>query len=315
MSRCEECLARIDFYLDDELRDDDLEIFNAHLEECTSCRIQLEERRAFLEGIRSSRPLYVAPNALRDRIAQLLEEAPPAAPVDAPEARPRVEEIRPADPPARLRLGLRPVVAMAASVLVVAGTAVLWTLSERQARANAFVDTAILSHQREISGRLPMELQTNSEAQITQWFERKVPFHLRLPSYSGDQKQNDLYTLRGARLVAFKGDYAAYVCYRIGPQPISLLVTSASSAVASGGESTVSRGIAFHSHRKDGLQVVTWSVHGLTYALVSSVTVNGRQSCVICHANPKDKEFLRGVTTHPWGVANSALANTITPEK
>jgi anti-sigma factor RsiW len=309
MNRCEECLSRIDFYLDDELRDDDLEIFKHHLDTCASCREQLDERRLLVECVRSARPLYSASSAFRDRISQMLEQG------QAPESRPKVEEIRPAASSSKRRAWLKPLAALAASIFVVAGTGMLWTLSARQARANAFVETAVTTHQREISGRLPIELRTNSEAEITQWFAQKVPFHFRLPSYSDGHKQNDSYTLKGARLVAFKGDYAAYISYRIGPQPISLLVTSASSALASGGESMLSKGIAFHTHQRDGLQVVTWSVHGLTYALVSSVTLSGRRSCVVCHADPKDKELLRGAKQHPWHAANKTLAGSIAPEK
>jgi anti-sigma factor RsiW len=280
MNLCEDCFSRIDFYLDDELRGEDLGIFNDHVDWCAFCRRQLAERRLLLESVRASRPLYVASSEFLGRMAQLLEQEQAAV-------SPRnVQESRPFSPSKR-RAWLRQLGALAASVLFVAVAAVLWNLSERQARANAFLETAIVTHQREISGRFPMEVRTNSEPEITQWFAHKVPFNFRLPSYSGAQKQNNIYALRGARLVGFEGDYAAYVCYNIGTQPISLLVTSASSAIASGGESTLSRGIAFHSHRQDGLQVVTWSVHGLTYALVSGVNLPGRQSCVVCHAAPK----------------------------
>jgi anti-sigma factor RsiW len=313
MNRCDDCLSRIDFYLDDELREDDLEIFKRHIDLCASCREELDWRHLFVERVRSSRPLYVAPSEFRDRISQMLEQEQ--------ESGTNVQEMRPVVSPPKLRPSpkrqswSRPLAALAASAFVVAGTATLWTVSERQVRANAFVETAITTHQREVGGRLSMELRTNSEAEVTQWFAQKVPFHFRLPSYSDGQKQNDLYTLKGARLVAFKGDPAAYITYRMGSQPISLLVTSASSAIASGGDATVSRGIAFHSHRRDGLQVVTWSVHGLTYALVSSVSVSGRQSCIVCHADPKDKELLRGANPRPWHVAEETPDNRLAPEK
>jgi anti-sigma factor RsiW len=300
MTRCEEGLSHIDFFLDGELCNGELKLFEKHLAECPSCRAELEERRLFLEHIRSSRPLHVASAEFRNRIAQTLQQEQNAEPLPAREAPSKVVTIKPAGGSSKRQPWSRPLLALAASVLAAAGLSMLWSLSERQARANAFVETAITTHQREISGRLPIELQTNSEAEITKWFTQKVPFQFRLPDYSAGQKQKDSYTLRGARLVAFKGDYAAYVAYRIGAQPISLLVTSASSAIASGGEATMSRGIAFHSHHQDGLQVFTWSVHGLTYALVSSVTVPGRQSCVVCHANSRGKELLRGAKANLW---------------
>jgi ribose 1,5-bisphosphokinase PhnN len=78
-------------------------------------------------------------------------------------------------------------------------------------------------------------------------------------------------------------------------QIISLVLTSASSSVAAGGEETVSKGITFHAHRRDELQVVTWSVHNLTYALVSAVDLPISQSCAVCHASAKDKTLIQNL--------------------
>jgi hypothetical protein len=147
MNLCEDCLSRIDFYLGDELRDEDLEIFNDHVEWCAFCRRQLAERRLVLESVRASRPLYVASSEFQARMAPLLEQEQSVVSLH------NVQEIRPFSPSKR-RAWLRLTDALAASVLFLAGAAVLWTLSERQARANAFLETAIVAHQREISGSL-----------------------------------------------------------------------------------------------------------------------------------------------------------------
>jgi hypothetical protein len=99
----------------------------------------------------------------------------------------------------------------------------------------------------------------------------------------------------GGRLVDFKEAHAAYISYRMHAQIISLVLTSASSSVAAGGEKTVSQGLIFHAHRRDELQVVTWSVHNLTYALVSAVNLPISQSCAVCHANAKDKNLIQNL--------------------
>jgi anti-sigma factor RsiW len=315
MSHCEECRSRIDFYLDDELRGDELRSFQSHVNNCAECRKELEVRRTFLEKIRSSRPLYEASEEFRDRISQLLDLEEPVTPRARPAFKRRLEDIRldteTVAPPPKRRTWARPLTAIAASLFLVASVAVFWKMAERQRKVNSFVDMAVTTHERQVSGRLPIELSSSSEAEVTDWFASKVPFRFRLPSYSQGQKQKDLYKLLGARLVAFKNDYAAYVAYRIGDQPISLLVTSTARAVASGGDSTVSDGITFHSHRKDNLQVITWSVHNLTYAIVSNVAVKGRQSCVICHTDPKDKDLLRGAKkqlSHPLNTRMEAAS-------
>jgi len=93
MNRCDECLSLIDFYLDDELRDDDLGVYKDQLDQCVSCRQELEERRLFLERVRSSRPLHVASGTFRNRLSQMLDQ----------ESWPNVEEIRPVISPSKRR--------------------------------------------------------------------------------------------------------------------------------------------------------------------------------------------------------------------
>ena len=65
--------------------------------------------------------------------------------------------------------------------------------------------------------------------------------------------------------------------------------------MAWGGEQTRAKGLIFHTHRKGELQVVTWSVHNLTYALVSGVDVPSAQSCAVCHESAKERELIQGL--------------------
>ena len=53
--------------------------------------------------------------------------------------------------------------------------------------------------------------------------------------------------------------------------------------LAPAGEQIPSGGIIFHYSRQANFNVITWSNHGLTYALVSSLPGSGRQSCMVCH--------------------------------
>jgi anti-sigma factor RsiW len=74
VNQCEVNISRIDLYLDDELAGGDLEAFNRHMRECSSCREELIERRRFLERIRAARPLYAASPKLRAEVAAVLGE-------------------------------------------------------------------------------------------------------------------------------------------------------------------------------------------------------------------------------------------------
>ena len=297
MSRCDEPASRIDLYLDGELRGDELEAFNHHIEQCGSCRRALSERRRFHEQIRSARPLYEPSSEFRAKMAAVL-----AAPADGSSgASERSEAARTAakghTPFWRLWLRSKPIPALVACTLAIAGIVTLWKVSQRDARANAFVDMAVEIHRQQLAGQLPLEITTNSPKEISTWFADKVPFYFRLPVSQEANGQSQRYELTGGSLVNFRGTHAAYIAYRMKAQIISLVVTSTSTSVALGGEETTSKSITFHTHRKGELQVVTWSVHNLTYALVSGVNVPTRQSCAVCHTGAKERDLIRNLTS------------------
>jgi anti-sigma factor RsiW len=158
-----------------------------------------------------------------------------------------------------------------------------------------FALMAVDTHMRRLRGQLPLEVVSDSPQQISFWFAGKVAFRLKLPNYQESSGQEKLYRLEGARLVGFKNDYAAYVAYQMRQRPITLVVTSNSVAMPSGGEQIVSKGLTFHYHSISGLKVITWADHGLTYALVSDLEERGQQSCLVCHEGTKDRDFIEGL--------------------
>jgi anti-sigma factor RsiW len=293
VSHCEINLARIDLFLDDELSGGELEVFNRHLRECSSCREELTERRRFLERIRATRPSYSVSAELRREVAAILGE--PAGSGTVPAQGSAVRRMTGKNRAWLAWLSSRPIPALVAFMLAIAGVTFLARLSLTEARANAFVDMAAQTHRRQLAGQLPLEVQTNSPSEISAWFVDKVPFQFRLPTYQEVGGHAQKYELTGGALVDFKGARAAYISYRMGAQTISLVLTSASSSVAAGGEKTVAKSLTFHAHRRDDLQVVTWSVHNLTYALVSAVNLPISQSCVVCHARANDRKLIQNL--------------------
>jgi mycothiol system anti-sigma-R factor len=79
MKGCDSYGMNIQLYLDKELIGQDLEEFHAHLEECPSCRTELEEEEALSGLLHRSRPLYSAPDALRRRILLAADSLPSTA--------------------------------------------------------------------------------------------------------------------------------------------------------------------------------------------------------------------------------------------
>jgi mycothiol system anti-sigma-R factor len=290
MNTCEPHGHNVLLYLDNELSGQELENFRTHLSECVACRKQLEEEQAFSDLLHRSRPLYTAPDKLRARVIAARHASASGHRPD----RLRKLVLRLFTPslwtPEFARF---PWSALAAIALVfVLGMVFIPTIA-RRARAATYMDTALTTHRSYLDGKLPLEIESDSPEAVTAWFAGKVPFDFRLPTSQSSPNGEAAYRQVGARLVNYKGDYAALVAYAMKNERISLLVASSKSASASGGEEISSGGLTFHYHSKAGFNVITWSTHGLTYALVSELQTSARQSCLVCHQNMADKNEFR----------------------
>lgn len=298
MMQCENIHVRLALYLDDELHNGERDDFEAHLQSCAACRLLYETERQEIEAIRTAQPLYTAPAELRARLTMLLAETP--APYIAPRPlRQRLQQmLRPAETPAFV---FRPARLFAlAAVLCIVVFAGFWALVLRRNATvlpapSEFAQMAVNTHVRRVRGQLPLEITSNSPAEISGWFAGKVSFSLKLPNYQEASGQVRLYNLEGARLVGFRNDYAALVAYDMDKHPITLVVTSNGIAMPSGGEQVVSKGLRFHYDTLNGWKVITWADRGLTYALVSDLAGRGQQSCIVCHEGTQDREIIEGL--------------------
>lgn len=286
MSACSENGARILSYLDGRLRGQELDDFRSHLEECSNCLAKVETERALSQLLHRSRPLYSAPAELRGRVAAVVEEHATSALARNGVAQgvlrmPRSGWADKARRVATLRL-------LAASLAVAAMLLAFVPHFVRQARAADYVETAVAAHRNYLDGKLSPELQTNSPEQVTAWFSGKVPFSFRLPRAQVTLQSLPAYQLTGATLVKYRGKPAALVTYQKQTERISLLVASTDSAVVAGGDEVRAGNLIFHYRTDQRFKVVTWSNHGLSYALVSSVSGSARESCMVCHQSMAD---------------------------
>jgi anti-sigma factor RsiW len=290
MNPCDEIRNRMDFYLDDELRDDERAAFEAHLKDCQACRNLLASEQQFLQSLRQASPLYKTPDHLRSSIEQILRgRAQPPASRLYRFVRGCAWQMGSAFGSSGHR---RIAIFTAIGFVLLAGIFFLIKPGKesRIKSPSEFALMAVEIHLRHLRGQLPLEITSASPDDISKWFQGKVPFSLKLPNYQESSGQDKLYKLEGARLVNFKNDYAAYVAYQMQMRPISLVVTSDKVASPSGGEEIVSKGITFHYDSIDGLKVITWSDRGLTYALVSDLEERGQQSCIVCHQGTRDRD-------------------------
>lgn len=269
---CDSLDLLVSAYVDDELVGEEREAFEAHLRQCRRCRGAVDEVQALLALMREAGPLHRAPPGLREMAGRVLA--------------------RPPSPSAR-----RWPLAVAAALLLGVAVSAWRQWPARRPAAGAttesseFASLGADTHLRHVRGQLPLEVRSERAAEVAGWFAGRVPFNLTLPDYPIGSEERKPYALVGGRLVAFHGDYAAYVVYRMEHRPISLLVASASAVLPRGGSTVTSGALTFHLETLAGLKVISWTHRGLTYALVSDLPEDGARSCLVCHGSDQERRL------------------------
>jgi hypothetical protein len=164
---------------------------------------------------------------------------------------------------------------------------------------------AVNTHKQHAQGSLALDVRSDSQQTLNEWFQAKSRFPLALPAAPAIPGEELPYRLEGARLVPVGGKAAAYVAYQMQTGPVSLLVTPDSVAVASGGIEVDFKKVSFHYAVVERYRVVTWSLHGLTYALVSQEGNNTQRSCMVCHFAMRDRNLSQ--TPAPFGAEGNAV--------
>ena len=287
MRKCDDIRGRLTLYLDNELQGSERATVEEHLSECEACASFFTRERNFLDAVRKSGPLHEASPELRDKVGQILS----------------VLATEPITHTARRGSSFTWMARIAAGLLVLLLPVLVWYIVKQTNPAasgpSSFALKAAETHLSHVRGELPLEIEAADDPQkVSAWFSNKVKFSVQLPNYQESSGQEKLYTLEGARLVAYQNDYAAYVAYRMKDRQISLVITSESVAKPSGGEEIASRGLRFHYNAINGLKVLTWSDRGLTYALVSDLEERGQKSCIVCHQGTKDQDFIEPLKPH-----------------
>jgi hypothetical protein len=291
MNRCDEYAVKTLRYLENDLEGPELEDFLSHLESCANCRGRVEAEKELSGTLHRSRPLYSAPAALREWVAAAVTQNVASSRVQDSTYWRAFRTLGERLSGVLQRLpGWR---VLAPAALAIALCFAFVPDSVRHVEAASYVQTAVATHRSYINGDLRPGLQSSSPEVVTAWFAGKVPFDFRLPAAKFGPENNLVYRLTGATLVDYKGSPAALVTYETQNDKISLLVDSSRSAVVAGGDEVRFGDLTFHYHNDSGFRVITWSNHGLSYALVSSVSGPPRASCLVCHQNMADRSHFK----------------------
>lgn len=285
MNFCDENYDRLSLYLDGELSEERGEELRVHLLACADCKAALEDEQVLSRILRESRPLYTAPTKFRERVEKTLQTAPSR---DAPERLyPRM--MRSLAWPWKLTVwravSLRTVVA---AITVSALCVVVVPPMAQQVRAATYVRAAMAAHHSYEDGNVRLGVQSNVPGVVTAWLAGRVAFHFQLPAAQSVPGRAATYRLAGASVLNYKGKQIALVVYEMQKRKISLLIAPSDSAVVVGGEEVHFGSLTFHYRSNEDFQVITWSNHGLAYALVSPRADSAQESCMVCHQDMAD---------------------------
>jgi hypothetical protein len=148
------------------------------------------------------------------------------------------------------------------------------------------------TYRQQTQGILALDVHAESQQQLNEWFKAKSQLPVVLPSPSSMPPGDEEPRVEGARLLPMNDrQTAAYVAYEMRTGPVGLMVTPDSVAVASGGSVANFKTVSFHYNMVQGYKVVTWSIHGLTYGLVSREGNHTQQSCMVCHSAMRDRDL------------------------
>jgi len=159
-----------------------------------------------------------------------------------------------------------------------------------------FAEFAVNTHRQHAQGQFALDLRSSSQQELNEWLKAKSPFPMALPASPIAPGEERPYYLQGAQLVRIGGKTAAFIAYQMKTPKLktasaSLMVTPDSVAMASGGIEVAFKKVSFHYSTVEGYKVVTWSVHGLTYALVSDEGNSTQRSCMVCHSALRDRDL------------------------
>jgi len=154
-----------------------------------------------------------------------------------------------------------------------------------------FAEFAVNTHRQHAEGNLALDVRSDSQQALNEWLKAKSPFSLALPASPPAPGEERPYRLEGARLVTAGRKTAVCIAYQLQSGPVSLVVAPDSVATASGGIEANFKKVTFHYRTVEGYKVVTWSLRGRTYALVSQEGNGTQRSCMVCHSPMRDRDL------------------------
>lgn len=242
----------IDAYIDEEFGERERADMEAHLRICDSCRRRVQTQSTFREQFRETLGNTEAPESLRERVLESLDDV----------AVERDDEGTDQKWSSKVHPGwvIGPLAAMVAVAVVVPE---LTVVAPAASSPSSMIDSTVDWHQ----SNFPLEVTTADSDEATEWFEGKVDFSVRLPSF-----EDDRVNLLGGRIAHIEDRRAAFLLYEVDGERLSTILFDGDGVKIPREHlrRIEDRDIAWLNQKGYGVAVVQDS--GVTYTMVSDLS-------------------------------------------
>jgi anti-sigma factor RsiW len=228
---CEQLEAKLDSYLDGEVPEQEMRTVDAHVRGCHSCSADALARVQMKRAIHVAGKRYTPSAEFRKRMQQKIT------------------------PKRQRSFGLRWMAAVAAAVILVAGSLTSAYLEARPGRDHVFSEIADL-HVATLASSSPVDVISTDRHTVKPWFQGKIPFAFNLP-----ELQNTEFSLLGGRMTYLEQTPGAHLIYDVRKHHISVFVFQERSLPAKLGENSL-------SPKQLPFNMETWSQGGLRYFVI-----------------------------------------------
>ena len=231
---CECWKEKLDTYLDNELPEEEMRAFDAHVRSCSSCSADA------LARVQMKRTVQVAGKRFTPRA----------------DFRRSMQQSIAAKPQRSFRLGW---MLAAAAAILVAGALTTTYLGNGSGRDHVYSEIADL-HVATLASSSPVDVISTDRHTVKPWFQGKIPFAFNLP-----ELQNSEFTLLGGRMAYLDQTPGAQLIYDVRKHHISVFVFQERSLQTGLDENSL-------SPKKVPYNMETWSQGGLRYFVIGDAS-------------------------------------------
>jgi anti-sigma factor RsiW len=193
---CESWKEKLDTYLDDELPEEEMRTFDAHVHSCPSCSADALARVQMKRSIQVAGKRFTSSAEFRRRLQQSIASKPQRS----------------------FRVGW--ILAAAAAAILVVGALTSTYVGSRSGRDQASRDHVLSEiadlHVATLASSSPVDVISTDRHTVKPWFQGKIPFAFNLA-----ELQNSEVTLLGGRMTYLDQTPGAHLIYDVRKHHIS----------------------------------------------------------------------------------------------